>query len=132
MVLKDGKPVLILGAAGGIRIISAVVQAVTRVIDGGMSLPDALAAPRVHPDINFETGFSGGLSLEADPDDGWSEASLAEFEALGFDVTPTPYPGAFGRVHGLQYNAATGVWTGAADPDWEGAAMAPRAIPKER
>ncbi len=132
MVLKDGQPVLVLGAAGGIRIISAVVQAVTRVIDGGMSLPDALDAPRVHPNIDPETGFAEGFSLETDPDDGWSEASLAEFQALGFEVSSTPFPGAFGRIHGIQYDAATGVWTGAADPDWEGAAIAPRAVARER
>ena len=125
MVLKDGEPVMVLGAAGGIRIISAVVQAVTRVIDDEMSLPEALAAPRVHPEIDFSSGFSG-FSVEAAVDDGWSAESLAEFEAMGFDITPARFRGGFGRIHGLQYDAETGVWTGAADPDWEGAAVAPR------
>ena len=124
MVLDDGEPLLVLGAAGGIRIISAVVQAVTRVIDDGLALPAALAAPRVHPDVGPE-GLAG-LAVEADPEDGWSEASVADFRDLGFDITPTPRAGAFGRIHGLQYDAATGIWTGAADPDWEGAAVTPR------
>ncbi|MCG8468050.1 MAG: gamma-glutamyltransferase family protein [Gemmatimonadetes bacterium] len=129
MVLKDGEPFLVLGAAGGIRIISAGVQAITRVIDDGLSLPDALAAPRVHPNIDFDSGFMGELSVEADPDDGWSEASQTAFEELGFEIAPTPFPGAFGRIHGLQYDAETRTWLGAADPDWEGAAVSPRPNP---
>ena len=124
MVLDDGEPFLVLGAAGGIRIISAVVQAVTRVIDDGLALPAALAAPRVHPDMGPD-GLAG-FSVEAGPEDGWSGTSVEEFRELGFEITPTPRQGAFGRIHGLQYDAATRTWIGAADPDWEGAAVAPR------
>ncbi|MDH3731923.1 MAG: gamma-glutamyltransferase [Gemmatimonadota bacterium] len=125
MVLRDGEPVLVLGAAGGIRIISAVVQAVTRVVDDGMTLPEALAAPRVHPDMNLRTGELMGLSVEAAPDDGWSDAALERFDELGLTVAPANRRGAFGRIHGLHYDAETGIWTGAADPDWEGAAVIP-------
>ena len=124
MVLDDGEPFLVLGAAGGIRIISAVVQAVTRVIDDGLALPAALAAPRVHPDMGPD-GLAG-FSVEAGPEDGWSGTSVEEFRELGFEITATPRQGAFGRIHGLQYDAATRTWIGAADPDWEGAAVAPR------
>ncbi|MFV1988194.1 MAG: gamma-glutamyltransferase family protein [Gemmatimonadota bacterium] len=125
MVLRDGELVLVLGAAGGIRIISAVVQAVTRVIDDGLSLPEALAAPRVHPNIDPRTGEVSGLSVEAGEDDGWSPESVARFEELGVEVAPARFRGAFGRIHGIQYDAESGMWIGAADPDWEGAAVAP-------
>ncbi|WP_420635486.1 gamma-glutamyltransferase [Candidatus Palauibacter sp.] len=124
MVFDDGEPLLVLGAAGGIRIISAVVQAVTRVVDDGLALPAALAAPRVHPNMGPE-GFSG-FAVEAAPEDGWSEAAVAAFRTMGFDITATPRQGAFGRIHGLQYDAEAGIWIGAADPDWEGTAVAPR------
>ncbi|WP_419862236.1 gamma-glutamyltransferase [Candidatus Palauibacter sp.] len=128
MVLDDGEPLLVLGAAGGIRIISAVVQAVTRVVDDGLALPAALAAPRVHPDMGPD-GLAG-FSVEAGPEDGWSGTSVEEFREMGFEISPTPRQGAFGRIHGLQYDAATRTWIGAADPDWEGAAVAPRpAVP---
>jgi gamma-glutamyltranspeptidase/glutathione hydrolase len=127
MVLKDGEPELVLGAAGGIRIISAVVQAVSRVIDDGLSLPEALAAPRVHPNIDPRTGEVSGLSVEAGEDDGWSPESVARFEGLGIEIAPTRFRGAFGRIHGIQYDAESGIWIGAADPDWEGAAVAPAA-----
>ena len=124
MVLDGGEPFLVLGAAGGIRIISAVVQAVTRVIDDGLALPAALAAPRVHPDVGPD-GLAG-FAVEAGPEDGWSRASVEAFREMGFEITATRRQGAFGRIHGLQYDAATRTWIGAADPDWEGAAVAPR------
>ncbi|MBW2465050.1 MAG: gamma-glutamyltransferase [Deltaproteobacteria bacterium] len=121
MVLKDGEVVLALGAAGGGMIPPAVVHAITRVIDFGMDLPSALAAPRV------AGGFGGGFNAETTPGIGWTEAEIAEMNALGIDVSPQPRSGAFGRVHGIQYDPTTGTWTGAADPDWEGAARGPSA-----
>ncbi|MGB6170522.1 MAG: gamma-glutamyltransferase, partial [Xanthobacteraceae bacterium] len=48
IVLKDGKPFLITGSPGGSRIITAVLQVIVNVIDRGMSIADAVAAPRVH------------------------------------------------------------------------------------
>jgi gamma-glutamyltranspeptidase / glutathione hydrolase len=47
IALRDGKPVLAIGAAGGSTIITTVVQTLINHVDFGMSLPDALAAPRV-------------------------------------------------------------------------------------
>jgi gamma-glutamyltranspeptidase / glutathione hydrolase len=48
IVLKDGKPVMTLGSAGGPTIITQVVQALINVIDLGMSPQEAVAAPRIH------------------------------------------------------------------------------------
>lgn len=48
LVLKDGKPVLSLGAAGGPTIISQVVLALINTIDFGMEPVKALAQPRFH------------------------------------------------------------------------------------
>jgi gamma-glutamyltranspeptidase/glutathione hydrolase len=72
IVLKDGKPFLITGSPGGSRIITAVLQVVVDVIDRGMDIASAVAAPRVHnqwmPDQVFaEPGLSPDLvaALEA-------------------------------------------------------------------
>jgi gamma-glutamyltranspeptidase / glutathione hydrolase len=46
IVLRDGRPFLAVGAAGGATIITTVLQILTDRIDLGMSLPDAIAAPR--------------------------------------------------------------------------------------
>ena len=48
IVLRNGKPVLSLGAAGGPTIISQTVINLINIIDHGMSIHDALASPRVH------------------------------------------------------------------------------------
>src|SRR3954469_3984069 len=56
-----GKLLLIVGARGGPRIISATAQVILNVIDHRMSIADAMSAPRIHhqalPDsIRLETG----------------------------------------------------------------------------
>ncbi len=62
IVLKDGMPLLTIGAAGGPTIITQVVQALINHLDLGMPLPDAVAAPRIHhqwqPDsLHVEASF---------------------------------------------------------------------------
>lgn len=46
IVLRDGTPVLAVGSPGGATIITTVLQILVNRIDFGMSLPDAIAAPR--------------------------------------------------------------------------------------
>lgn len=119
MVLKDGVPFLALGAAGGGRIPPGVVQVISRVIDDGMTLADALAAPRVY--------MSGRtLEVETSPGIGWTPAEVGEMRALGLEIRENPGVGSFSRVHAIQYDAATRTWIAGADPDWEGSAQAPR------
>jgi gamma-glutamyltranspeptidase / glutathione hydrolase len=47
IVLRDGKPFLALGSPGGASIITTVAQVLLNRLDFGMSLPDAIAAPRL-------------------------------------------------------------------------------------
>ena len=80
IVLKDGKPVLVTGSPGGSRIITAVLQVITNVIDFHMDVADAVSAPRLHhqwePDKTFvEPGF--------DP------AVLDALKARGHTIVPT-------------------------------------------
>ncbi len=46
IVYKDDKPVLVLGAPGATRIITSVLQVMLNVLDFGMSMSDAVYAPR--------------------------------------------------------------------------------------
>ena len=67
IVVKDGKPVLLLGGAGGSRIITAALQVIVNVVDFGMTVEKALEHPRFHhqfkPNILFtESGFPESLS----------------------------------------------------------------------
>jgi gamma-glutamyltranspeptidase / glutathione hydrolase len=48
IVLRNGKPVLSLGAAGGPAIISQTVINLINIIDYGMTIREALASPRIH------------------------------------------------------------------------------------
>jgi gamma-glutamyltranspeptidase/glutathione hydrolase len=48
ILLKDGKPFLVTGSPGGSRIITTVLQIIVNVIDRGMDLATAVAAPRLH------------------------------------------------------------------------------------
>lgn len=55
IVLRDGKPYLVIGSAGGSRIISENLAMIRNVVDYGMNVQDAISEPRVHeqwePDI---------------------------------------------------------------------------------
>jgi gamma-glutamyltranspeptidase/glutathione hydrolase len=119
IVLRNGVPILALGAAGGARIVSGVTQVISRVIDDGLTLAEALEAPRVH--MNRD----GSLDAETSPIIGWTPDELSDMRALGIDVTETSRAGAFSRVHAIQYDPDTGTWYGVADPDWEGSARGP-------
>jgi len=48
LVLRDGEPLLALGAPGGRRIISAVVQSLVNMIDFRLGVQAAVSAPRIH------------------------------------------------------------------------------------
>jgi gamma-glutamyltranspeptidase/glutathione hydrolase len=63
ILTRGGKPVLVVGAPGGSRIITAVMQVILNVVDFGMNVQRAIDAPRFHhqwqPDKLFlEDGFS--------------------------------------------------------------------------
>jgi gamma-glutamyltranspeptidase / glutathione hydrolase len=58
IALRDGKPQFAIGAAGGSTIITTIVQILIDHVDFGMSLPAALAAPRVS-----QTNSSSNTSL---------------------------------------------------------------------
>jgi gamma-glutamyltranspeptidase / glutathione hydrolase len=59
IVLRDGRPFLSVGSPGGATIITTVVQTLLNRIDFGMSLPDAVAAPRASQ--------RNGASTDAEP-----------------------------------------------------------------
>jgi gamma-glutamyltranspeptidase/glutathione hydrolase len=62
IVTKDGKPVMVLGTPGGSRIITAVLHTIINVIDYGMTVQEAVDAPRFHqqwlPDVTNVEAFA--------------------------------------------------------------------------
>jgi gamma-glutamyltranspeptidase/glutathione hydrolase len=109
IVLKDGKVVLAIGSPGGPTIINTVLQVIVNVIDHGMNIAQAIAAPRVHhqwmPDAILWEPF--GLSAD----------TRAALEKRGHKLSPKP--DYFGDAHGIVIDPE-GLRLGACDPRWEG------------
>jgi gamma-glutamyltranspeptidase/glutathione hydrolase len=124
IILKDGQPFMTLGAAGGFMIPPAIVQVISRVIDQGYALPEAVAAPRIAPKLNlFTASFAmDEAMLEMTPINGWSPEDAEALESVGIEVTSKTMYSLLARVHAMIRDPDTGRWTGVADPDWEGSA----------
>jgi len=62
VVVKDGKPLLVLGTPGGSRIITVVLETILNVVDYGMTISQAVDAPRIHnqwlPDLTNAEAFA--------------------------------------------------------------------------
>ena len=110
IVVRGGKPFLVLGAPGGPRIVTAVLEVLLNVIDFRMNVQDAVDAPRFHhqwkPDkLYLEQGIS--------PD------TVAILQDMGHQVDYSP---------GLVLARVNAIWSdggwlqGAADSRWVGKA----------
>jgi gamma-glutamyltranspeptidase / glutathione hydrolase len=66
IVLKDGRPLLVLGTPGGARIITTVLEIIVNVIDYGMTLQEAVDAPRIHHQWLPDTVGAEPFALSAD------------------------------------------------------------------
>lgn len=68
VVLRDGQPFMALGTPGGKKIFPAVTQAILNVIDHGMTLQEAVEAPRIWTQgeaLELEDGFPNLADLTA-------------------------------------------------------------------
>ncbi|MGC2781071.1 MAG: gamma-glutamyltransferase, partial [Bradyrhizobium sp.] len=79
MALRDGRLRYALGLPGGLRIFPSAFQALVNLIDHGMSLQEAVEAPRL---------WTQGGVLELEP--GFSEAIAAELAARGHEIKREP------------------------------------------
>jgi gamma-glutamyltranspeptidase / glutathione hydrolase len=106
VVLDNGELILAIGAAGGTRLRSALVQVAAGVLDEGLAPSDSVARPRLHP-------AGGRVQLEP----GFAEETLTALERTGFEVHVWPAPHHFfGGVSLVTPNGAAG------DPRRSGAA----------
>ena len=80
IVLKDGKPVLVVGTPGGSRIITTVLEIIVNVIDHGMTLQEAVDAPRIHHQWLPDTLAAEPFALSAD--------TVAALTRMGYQVVP--------------------------------------------
>jgi gamma-glutamyltranspeptidase/glutathione hydrolase len=106
IVLKDGKPFIALGTPGATRIFPSIVQTLVNVIDHGMTMDQAIEAPRF---------WSNGPATFA-YEDRIDAAKVAEVAKLGHKpVKYTSYDAYFGAVQGILFDQSTGIMYGGAD-----------------
>jgi gamma-glutamyltranspeptidase/glutathione hydrolase len=101
IVMKDGKPFMALGTPGATRIFPSVLQAIVNVIDHGMTLQEAVEAPRI---------WTQGQALEVEP--GIADNVREGLRAKGHDVEATPRVA--GGMNGVMFDHAKGMIRGAA------------------
>ena len=108
ILLKDGRPIAAFGSPGGATIINTVLQMALNLIDHGMTIQEAIDAPRISV-----TSATGGVSREA----GFSADVIAALRALNHSVGN---PGGIGSVQGVVIDLQTGKQYGGADWRREG------------
>ena len=72
LVLADGRPRLVIGSAGSVRLAGAIAQVTHRVVGTRQPVAEAIAAPRVH--------VEGGV---AHVEGGWAESEIEQLERSG-------------------------------------------------
>lgn len=105
IVMHDGEPAFVLGAAGARRIISAVVSVISRVIDHEMSLEQAMAEPRLHP-------TEGKILLEMHDAISWPATVVTDLREFGVAAEARSTASYFARIHGIAWDAAAGEFVG--------------------
>jgi len=113
IIMEADGTVTALGTGGSNRIRTAILQVAINLLAHGMSLEDAVTAPRLHVERDGTTSFEPGLSQEA-------EAVFRTLEDKGH-----AWPAQnlfFGGVHAARRNPKGGV-EGAGDPRRQGVAL---------
>lgn len=116
IVLKDGKPFLALGSAGGPTIISVVTQVILNVIDFSMNVQQAVDAPRFHHQWMPDEIYFEPFGLNKDTQRAL-ELRGHKFAQKSF-FRDTDY---LGDVHAILIDPRTGTRLGASDPRRGGA-----------
>ena len=107
LLAPDGKLFMVVGTPGGPTIITQVYHVISNVIDHGMTLGEAIAAPRMH-----HQGLPDSLRVEKN---GFYPATLDQLHMMGHGIqTRTRW----GDVEGI-IRTKQG-WEGVSDPRWGG------------
>jgi len=104
IVLKDGRPVIVTGAAGGPTIITQTLLLLTHIIDDGMLPAGALTEPRFHHQWNPDE-----LKIEK----AFGDGTLKRVEALGHKLAPSS---GFGACQAIFFDPEKKLFFPAHDP----------------
>jgi gamma-glutamyltranspeptidase/glutathione hydrolase len=105
IVVRDGRFWFAVGASGGPRIITTVLQVILNVVDHGMDLQEALDMPRVHHQLLPDHLYWERHGLNVD--------TRRLLEERGHEFRETPKQ--LGEAYGVMVDPETGVRYGACD-----------------
>ncbi len=111
IVTRDGKLFLVLGSPGGPTIINTVLQTLVNVIDFGMSIQEAVDAPRIHHQWMPDRLVVERIGFPADV--------IQALRSMGHDVD---LRGLMGDCEAIMLDPRDGTRLGAADPRMDGKA----------
>ena len=112
IVSREGKPILVVGAPGATRIITAVLSVILNHVDFGMSVTEAVLAPRFDcqvDDITCQARIPEGVCAEVR-------------KKHPIQRMPVSH-GGFALVHAIGIDSESGLLSGAADSGADGMAL---------
>jgi gamma-glutamyltranspeptidase / glutathione hydrolase len=112
IVVKDDKPLLVLGSPGGPTIINTVLQTLINTIDFQLTIQEAVDAPRIH-----HQWMPDKLVIERI---GFAQDVIDALKARGHSLETRR---SIGDCHAIMIDARTGVRLGAADTRMDGVAV---------
>jgi len=129
IVLRNGKPLLVLGSAGSDRVVPTIAAVISGVADRGLSACEAVASPRAIWGTNFSdprpfVELAGEITPERAGSlekQGFQDIYRLGFPASLFDLS------AFGGTNVACIDPLTGLFVGVPDPRRSGFAAAPAA-----
>jgi gamma-glutamyltranspeptidase/glutathione hydrolase len=113
LVFKDGEPLITIGAPGGRRVITSVVQVLVNIIDFGMGIQEAIAAPRIHIEGSDPKVPEGKLVKEVFIDSRVDRETVQELKRRGHEITQKS-DGDFALPVGIMRDPSTGKLHGGA------------------
>ncbi|HVN75671.1 MAG TPA: gamma-glutamyltransferase, partial [Thermoanaerobaculaceae bacterium] len=124
VILKNGKPLLVLGSAGSDRVVPTMVSVITGIADRGLSPCEAVAAPRAVWGSNWSepkafVELAGEITperVDALEKQGYQGLYRQMFPARWMDLS------AFGGTNTVAVDPVTGLLIGIPDPRRSGAA----------
>jgi gamma-glutamyltranspeptidase/glutathione hydrolase len=107
LIFKDGLPYITIGAPGGRRVITAVVQALLNILDFGMGIQEAIAGPRIHIEGCDPKVPEGKLVRQLFADSRLDPDVVSALERQGHEVRLLP-DGNFALPVGIMRDLKTG------------------------
>ena len=101
-----GRPYMSIGAAGATRIFTSIAQIIMNTVDYGMTMSEAIQAPRIHNQL------SGSKAAKLLTEKHLDEGLIALMEFRGFEVQRDQH---IGTAQGILFDVDKGVMNGGAD-----------------